>query len=638
LRKRLKIFLDRTFLPRWMVLIADMMMICVVFMFTYFLRFNLISSAVDVPKMMIQLAAAVPFFLFAAWMIKPHHGILRHSSVRDALAVFKTMCIGSLGLIALSYVGSQFYHDFKIPLSIIIVHYFISLVILILFRFTIAFAYHFLIRKPVAEESMMIYGAGSMGQITKNVIEKDSNLHYKLIGFIDDNPGLQRKKVDGLMVYSTEEAFSKIIDQQMVKEIIISITTPKISKERKMEFVDQCIEKNIRVKDVPESAEWLNGRFYANQIHDVMIEDLLGRDPIELDSTELSRWVHKTKIMVTGAAGSIGSEIVSQLMELYPHCICVVDQAESPLFDLVNTVAPKNKEVELVSVIADVTDSYRMRQLFERCVPDIIFHASAYKHVPLMEEHPYEALRANVLGTKVVADLAVEYGVGKFVMVSTDKAVNPTNIMGATKRICEIYTHSLYNQPGGKTNFITTRFGNVLGSNGSVIPLFRRQISLGGPVTVTDKEIIRYFMTIPEACRLVLEAGFMGEGGEIYLFDMGQPVRIYNLAEKMIRLSGFVPHKDIQIVESGLRPGEKLFEELLANREDHVPTYHEKILVATVKPYNFGWALHQINDLLDHLTLESVEQLVARMKKIVPEYKSQNSRFEILDQPVKENV
>jgi FlaA1/EpsC-like NDP-sugar epimerase len=350
-----------------------------------------------------------------------------------------------------------------------------------------------------------------------------------------------------------------------------------------------------------------------------------------LDNTGLSKWIHQTKIMVTGAAGSIGSEIVSQLMELYPRCIYLVDQAESSLFDLYNAIAPKNKDVELFPVVADVADSFRIRQLFKVCVPDIIFHASAYKHVPLMEEHPYEALRTNVLGTKVVADLAVEYGVKKFVMVSTDKAVNPTSVMGASKRICEMYTRSLFDKNGMKTQFITTRFGNVLGSSGSVIPLFRRQISLGGPVTITNKEMIRYFMTIPEACRLVLEAGFIGEGGEIFLFDMGQPVKIYELAEKMIRLSGFIPHRDIQIVETGLRPGEKLFEELLACRENHLPTHHKKILIATIKPYDFNGVLRKINDLVDHLNLESVESLVKRMKEIVPDYKSQNSRFEALD-------
>lgn len=631
MRVRIKRFLDKVFLPRWIVLVADLLMISFVFMFTYLLRYNLVSSAVDVPKMAFQLAAGFPFFLLAAWIVKPHHGIIRHSSVRDAVAVFKFLFLSAVGLILASFFGGRLFPILRIPFSVIIAWFFISLGVLTTFRFSVAIIYRNLIRKPDAEESMMIYGAGSMGQITKGVIENDDNLHYKLIGFIDDNPGLYRKRVDGLMVYSQEEAFEKIVGPKKVKEVIIGITAPKITKEQKRLFVDRCIENNIRVKDVPDSSEWLNGNFYASQIHDVMIEDLLGRDPIEIENPELARWIHKTKVMITGAAGSIGTEIAVQVANLFPHCICLVDQAESPLYELKNIIGSKFPDVELIPIVADVTDGYRIRQIFERFVPDIIFHASAYKHVPFMEEHPYEAIRTNIMGTKILSDLAVEFGVKKFVMVSTDKAVNPTNVMGATKRICEMYTRSLYHRNGMDTRFITTRFGNVLGSNGSVIPLFRRQISLGGPVTVTDKEIIRYFMTIPEACQLVLEAGFMGEGGEIFLFDMGQPVKIYELAEKMIRLSGFVPHKDIKIIETGLRPGEKLFEELLANKERHIPTHHEKIMIATIEPYDFNTAIQKINDLVAHLNRESVEELVMRMKEIVPEYRSQNSRFEKLD-------
>ena len=631
MRTRLKRFLDKVFLPRWIVLTADLLMISFVFMFTYLLRYNLVSSAVDVPKMAFQLGAGFPFFLLAARIVRPHHGIIRHSSVRDAVAVFKFLLLSAVGLILASLLGGRIFPILRIPFSVIIAWFFISLGVLTTFRFSVAIIYRNLIRKPDSEESMMIYGAGSMGQITKGVIENDDNLHYKLIGFIDDNPGLQRKRVDGLLVYSQDEAFEKIVIPKKVKEIVIGITSPKFTKEQKRLFVDRCIENNIRVKDVPDSSEWLNGNFYASQIHDVMIEDLLGRDPIEIENPELARWIHKTKVMITGAAGSIGTEIAFQVANLFPHCICFVDQAESPLYELKNIIGSKFPDVELIPIVADVTDGYRIRQIFERCVPDIIFHASAYKHVPFMEEHPYEAIRTNIMGTKILADLAVEFGVKKFVMVSTDKAVNPTNVMGATKRICEMYTRSLYHRNGMNTRFITTRFGNVLGSNGSVIPLFRRQISLGGPVTVTDREIIRYFMTIPEACRLVLEAGVMGQGGEIFLFDMGQPVKIYDLAEKMIRLSGFVPHKDIKIIETGLRPGEKLYEELLADREKHLPTHHEKIMIASIEPYDFNRAIGLINDLVAHLQTEPVERLVARMKEIVPEYRSQNSRFEKLD-------
>jgi len=631
MRARIKKFLDKIILPGWIVLFSDLALISFAFMFTYLLRYNLVSSAVDIPRMMVQLIASIPFFLLASWYFKPYRGILRYSSIRDAAAVIRVNIFGSAGMLLVSIAGRLLYPALVIPYSVIISQFFISIVVLVGIRFTVAFVYRNLVKRPVPETKMMIFGAGSLGILVKNIIENDNKLRYSLIGFIDDNPGLSRKMVNGLMVYSPEEAFTTVIPRQNVTEIVIGISQAKLKKERKSEFVDLCIEHNVRIKDIPDASDWLNGRFFASQLHDVKIEDLLGRDPIMLDDANVRQGIHGEKIMVTGAAGSIGSEIVRQLVALYPQSICMVDQAESALYDLANEITSKNRDVQLITQVADVTDGYRMRRLLESHVPGIIFHASAYKHVPMMEEQPYEALHNNVIGTKILADLAVETGVKKFVMISTDKAVNPTNVMGASKRICEMYIQALSAKEGNRTRFITTRFGNVLGSSGSVIPLFRRQISMGGPVTVTDKRIIRYFMTIPEACRLVLEAGFMGKGGEIYLFDMGKPVKIYDLAEKMIRLSGLVPHKDIQIVETGLRPGEKLYEELLANREENIPTHHEKILIGKTKPANHELTILKINDLVAHLTVETDEQLVARMKEIVPEYRSFHSRFEKLD-------
>ncbi len=634
MRVRLKILLDHIFLPRWIVLFLDLIMVGMVFVFTYFLRLNLANLPADVPHLTLQLLVSIPFFIGASFLIKSHHGILRQTNLSDTFRVLHTLLLYTAGLFIIYLTGKWFLPALKIPVSVIVVQFFISVVLLTGYRLLAAYLWRNLVPKPKPDTGLMIWGAGSMGQITKLVIEKDDNLHYNLVGFIDDNPQLHQKTVKGLMVYSPEEAFDRIIDKQKVKEIIIGITPDAITPERKGEIVDLCIPRGIRIKDVPGTNEWLNGHFYASQIHDVNIEDLLGRPPIILEDTGLAQWIHGKRIMVTGAAGSIGSEIVRQLAALHPGCICLIDQAESPLYDLRNQVASRYPELSLHAMVASVNNSLRMRRIFDECVPDIIFHASAYKHVPFMEEFPYEALHTNVKGTKILADLAVKYGVGKFVMVSTDKAVNPTNVMGATKRICEMYTRSLFNYDHVATRFITTRFGNVLGSNGSVIPLFRRQIAQGGPVTVTHKEIIRYFMTIPEACRLVLEAGHMGEGGEIFLFDMGKPVKIWDLAEKMIKLSGFTPHKDIQIIETGLRPGEKLYEELLAKREDHLETHNSKILIATIKPYDFRAALDKINDLVAHIDSESEEQLVARMKTIVPEFISQNSRFEKLDAKV----
>jgi FlaA1/EpsC-like NDP-sugar epimerase len=638
MRKKLKRLIDSIFLPRWIIFFADMIVISFVFMFTYLLRYNLQASAVDISKMLTQLIVIIPFFALAEYIFKPYQGIIRHSSLTDGLAVIKSQLLGTAGILIINLIGRVWQPLLLIPWSVTISQFFIAVSLLIGIRFLIAIMYHRLVKKPVSGLNVMIFGAGEMGMMTKGVFEKDATLHYNLVGFIDDNPMLHYKKVEGLMVYPPELVFSRITDEKKVREAVICIPPGKISKERKSEFVDLCIARNIRVKEVPEAKDWLNGKFYASQIRDVMIEDLLGRDPIELDNAVVRKGVHGKKIMVTGAAGSIGSEIVWQLSELFPASIDLVDQAESPLYDLHNEIKLLNEDVRLNIIVADVTDSYRMRRQFEKCVPDIVFHASAYKHVPLMEQHPYDAILANVGGTKIMADLAVEFGVKKFVMISSDKAVNPSNVMGATKRICEMYTHSLSDQPGVTTQFITTRFGNVLGSNGSVIPLFRRQISLGGPVTVTHKEIIRYFMTISEACRLVLEAGFMGKGGEIYLFDMGKPVKIWELAEKMIRLSGFTPHKDIQIIETGLRPGEKLYEELLANREESLHTHNEKILISQIKPHDPKVTICKINDLVKNLILENEVTLVGRMKDIVPEYKSYNSDFEALDALKKDTV
>ena len=616
-----------------MVFFADMLVVSFVFMFTYLLRYNLQADAVDLSEMLLQLALILPFFMIAAYIVKPYQGILRHSSLLDALAVIKMVLIGTLAMVVVTLIARRWEPFLVIPWSVIISQFFIGISLLIGFRFLIAIVYQRLIKSRDGGVSLMIYGAGDMGIMTKGVLERDAALRYNLAGFIDDDPRLVHKKVEGLMVFPPEMAFEKIIPEKKVSEIVICIPPGKITKERKSMFVDWCIERNIRVKEVPGVNEWLNGRFFASQIHDVRIEDLLGRDPIVMDDQQVAREIYGKKIMVTGAAGSIGSEISRQLSGFCPESLTLVDQSESSLFELSHEISALKKELPVRIVVADVTDPHAMRQLFVSSVPDIIYHASAYKHVPLMEAQPYEALRTNVGGTKIVADLAVEFGTGKFVMISTDKAVNPTNVMGASKRICELYVNALSQNTGGSTQFIITRFGNVLGSSGSVIPIFRKQIAAGGPVTVTHREVIRYFMTIPEACRLVLEAGFMGRGGEIYLFDMGDPVKIYDLAEKMISLSGFVPHRDVKIIETGHRPGEKLYEELLTRAEETIATHHEKILIAKTNPYDPILILAKIDELVRRIPLESEDALVARMKDIVPEFKSRNSGFESLDTP-----
>lgn len=478
----------------------------------------------------------------------------------------------------------------------------------------------------------MIYGAGRLGIIAQEVLEQENKLSYKVIGFIDDNPNLQGKKINSIRVYSEKETINRVLRHKQVKEIIIAFGSWKTMHESKKQFINYCLEQKLHIREVADVSAWISGHLKKVKIQSIKIEDLLGREPIKIDTKKISEGVRGKHILVTGAAGSIGSEIVRKLLLFNPAKIILLDQAESGLYNLYNELASMIDNLSIEIVVGNVSDKDRMRSIFGNYHPEIVFHAAAYKHVPLMEDHPYEAVKTNIGGTKVMADLSVEFGVRKFVMISTDKAVNPTNVMGASKRICEIYVQSLSQMGKNNTQFVTTRFGNVLGSNGSVVPLFKSQIASGGPITVTHKEITRYFMTIPEACQLVLEAGFIGNGSEIYIFDMGSPIRIYDLAEKMILLSGYIPHKDIQIVVTGLRPGEKLNEELLSSKEDCKPTYNKKITIGNGRHYNYQEANYKITEMLENLSFESDEMIVARMKDLDREYISQNSRYELLDQ------
>jgi FlaA1/EpsC-like NDP-sugar epimerase len=413
-------------------------------------------------------------------------------------------------------------------------------------------------------------------------------------------------------------------------EVIMAINNMSAKSKRKIS--DIFLDRGVVVKALPPVDKWVEGEFAMNQIHNVKIEDLLGREVIQMNNKRIGEEISGKVILVTGAAGSIGSEIVRQLIAYFPAKLVLVDQAESALYDLEYELAGKvPTNVQLIVNVADVSDTRRVSKIFKNHRPDIIFHAAAYKHVPLMENNPYEAIKTNVIGTRILAELAAEVGVDKFVMVSTDKAVNPTNVMGATKRLAEMYTQSMNQLEGVKTKFIATRFGNVLGSNGSVIPLFKKQIERGGPVTVTHPEITRYFMTIPEACELVLEAATMGQGGEVFVFDMGESVKIIDLAKKMITLSGLRVDKDIEIRYTGLRPGEKLYEELLNNDENTLPTHHPKILIAEVNTPSYAYMEVATNDLNHLLSSGTNNSIVAKIKEIIPEYKSNNSVFETLD-------
>jgi len=631
MRRKIKNAVDKKYLSRWIVLIIDSNIVVSTFLFTYLLRYNLFSMSVNATQMFLQLLAGFPFFILAVFIFKPHHGIIRHSSRHEIMVLLKVHLFLSFGFFMISYFGHYYNQYLMIPWSIIVIHNFLSSALTITFRLIVPYLYQNLLAKPHDTVHVMIYGAGVMGSIAHSVINKDSNIHYSIVGFVDDNPQLWNKRVEGLTVYPPQIVFDKLIKERKVHQMILAISAACIDVERKREIVDQCLSNHLKVKEVSNPYAILDDKFTVGKFKDLRIEDLLGREPILMKAESIQKGIFNKRVMVTGGAGSIGSEIVRQLVYLQPQSIIIVDQSETAAFDIQNEIIRLINGTELHVFVADVTDKNRMQRIFEKCQPQIIFHAAAYKHVPMMEMQPNEAVSNNVGGTKVLADMAIKNMVEKFVMVSTDKAVNPTNIMGATKRLCEIYIQSLSKHVGMKTQFITTRFGNVLGSNGSVIPIFKKQIFNGGPVTITHRDIIRYFMTIPEACNLVLEASFIGKGGEIFLFDMGSPVRIYDLAVRMISLSGLIPHEEIKIVETGLRPGEKLFEELLVRDEETISTSNEKITIGKIRPYNYNFSEKRINDLLKCLDQIDDWQLVTRMKEIVPEFVSKNSCYESLD-------
>ena len=478
---------------------------------------------------------------------------------------------------------------------------------------------------------VVIYGVGEAGVATKRTLDTDPSVNMSVVAFVDDDIRKKGKVVDNVKIFHTDE-LEKIIEFENIDDLII--TPQRMSSERKNRVVDLCLDHDVKVLNIPPIKAWVNGSFKINQIKNIKIEDLLERAPIIIEDGLIEEQLKGKRILVTGAAGSIGSEIVRQLAKFHPQLIILNDISETALHELQLELQDNSISNNFIAFLGDVKNKLRMQTLFETFKPHYVYHAAAYKHVPMMESHPCEAICTNVGGTKIVADLAVKFGVKKFVMISTDKAVNPTNVMGASKRIAEIYVQAI-NTSGfnerSEAKFITTRFGNVLGSSGSVIPRFKAQIQNGGPVTVTHPDITRYFMTIPEACRLVLEAGSMGNGGEIYIFDMGNSIKIVELAKKMIRLSGLIPNQDIQIEFTGLRPGEKLYEELLNDLENTIPTHHEKIMIAQVKTNNFSLVSKKVETLIETACLYQDREVVKLMKHLVPEFKSNNSIFEELD-------
>ncbi|MEY3918731.1 MAG: hypothetical protein RLZZ132_1067 [Bacteroidota bacterium] len=621
------------FLSRWLVLVFDSLIVVFSFSVATLLRMNFQVTEIDFNIFFSQLIFIIGLRLLAFLYFQSYAGIIRHTSIEDAILILKAVFTGSLGAVAVSGVIRNtlgFEHVFNLSASILIIDFFICLFWMVILRFFVKSFYESFVNQFKPTIGVLIYGAGYTGMLTKNVFQTDRSTNYKILGFIDDNESKIGKTIEGIKVYSLPEVLDKFVGSNDGMEVIMAINNMSAKSKRKIS--DIFLDRGVVVKALPPVDKWVEGEFAMNQIHNVKIEDLLGREVIQMNNKRIGEEISGKIILVTGAAGSIGSEIVRQLIAYFPAKLVLVDQAESALYDLEYELAGKvPTNVQLIVNVADVSDTRRISKIFKNHRPDIVFHAAAYKHVPLMENNPYEAIKTNVIGTRILAELASEVGVEKFVMVSTDKAVNPTNVMGATKRLAEMYTQSMNQIEGVKTKFIATRFGNVLGSNGSVIPLFKKQIERGGPVTVTHPEITRYFMTIPEACELVLEAATMGQGGEVFVFDMGESVKIIDLAKKMITLSGLRVDKDIEIRYTGLRPGEKLYEELLNNDENTLPTHHPKILIAEVNTTSYAYMEVATNDLNHLLSSGNNNSIVAKIKEIIPEYKSNNSVFETLD-------
>lgn len=616
---------------KWLVLAIDLLLVIASFVFSYFVRFDATFNF-DKSVLIYQLPFISIIGLISFLTVGSYKGIIRHTGTRDAFNVFAgTLLMSSATLIIVLFTRVFGVLElYNIPVSIVIIHYLVNTFTLIISRFIFKAFYEMISSKLIKTTNVIIYGAGDSGLITYGALRKDTKASYNVVGFLDDDVNKIGKKIDQVKIFRLDDVDADFIQRYRLKEVIISIQN--ISSTKLLEITDSLIRTDLEVKIVPPLAKWIGGDLEASQIKQIKIEDLLDREPIKIVNPVVEREVNNKKILITGAAGSIGSEITKQLSRYKYKQLILIDQAESPLYDLQQELKQNNKN-NIISVVADIHDKNRINEIFDMYRPHKVFHAAAYKHVPLMEGNPYEAIKTNITGTKMIADISIKYSVDRFVMISTDKAVNPTNIMGATKRIAELYISCL-NKDNQKTKFTTTRFGNVLGSNGSVIPLFKKQILKGGPLTLTHKEITRYFMTIPEACSLVLEAGTMGEGGEVYIFDMGKAVKIYDVAKKMIQLSGLRFPEDIDIKVTGLRPGEKLYEELLANGENTKATYHEKIMIANVKEIDCSNIKKNIEKLCDNNNCNSNHDSVLLMKVIVPEFVSNNSIYEKLDKKV----
>jgi FlaA1/EpsC-like NDP-sugar epimerase len=636
-RYRLKRIKNLSILPRWVIFSLDIGISCVCFLLAYLVRaefnFNIFNDAQVFNNTLILLAFNISLFA----LFRVYAGIIRFTGLQDTFRIFFVVFFANTGYLVLDMLMIKWNGLHLIAPSILIINTLLSFVALSSYRVIIKYFFAYITTANTAKKRVAIYGAGDVGISTKRALEHDMTANIQMVLFLEDDQRKVGKNIDGIKIFNSAQ-LEGLLKQYAIDELIIAST--KLPSKRKNDIVDFCLDEKIIVFTVPPLKNWINGQLSTKQLQNIKIEDLLEREQIKIYNEILFKQLNGKTVFVTGAAGSIGSEIVRQLIQYKPKLLVLNDNAETPLHDLQLELAERGfQNFELA--LGDIRNELIVEKFFQKYSPEFVYHAAAYKHVPMMENSPLEAICTNVMGTRQLADIAVKHKVERFVMISTDKAVNPTNVMGASKRIAEMYVQSLYqyqqahindHQTSNRTKFITTRFGNVLGSNGSVIPRFKKQIEAGGPVTVTHPDITRFFMTIPEACQLVLEAGSMGNGGEIFVFDMGQSVKIVDLARKMIKLSGLEPDDDIKIEYSGLRPGEKLYEELLNNAENTMPTYHDKILIAQTRTIEFNQLSQQIDALIGPAKRqESVNDVVLAMKAIVPEFISNNSEFEKLD-------
>ncbi|MEO8236810.1 MAG: nucleoside-diphosphate sugar epimerase/dehydratase [Flavobacterium sp.] len=625
-----------SYLPRWIIVAIDIMVLVFSFTFTYMLFEGTALGYIVTSYQFYFISCLICVNVFFFWLFRTYSGIIRHSSYIDAIKLLFSQMSVLIFFLVFNLVF-ELYSGHKAFLNTAL---FINLVLsfcgLFIYRVIVkqTFEIYFSEKTDSKLIRTVIYGTDANAISVANALKFETPSRFKIVGFVDKNSQNASKRMLDLPILIQKKKLPALMRSVAAEGVIIA--DKSLSKEDQLIIVDQCLEFNYRVYTVPLISNWENQKEISQKVKNIQIEDLLERKPIVLDSKSISKQLKDKVILITGAAGSIGSEIVRQVLGFNPKMIIILDHAETPLHNLCLETLALDSQTKIRAVIADVKSKKALEKIFIDFRPQVVFHAAAYKHVPLMEENPSQAILTNVKGTKNLADLSCKYNVKKFVMVSTDKAVNPSNVMGASKRIAEKYVQSLFlknkrEKEEGVTKFITTRFGNVLGSNGSVVPLFTKQIAEGGPVTITHQDIIRYFMTIPEACQLVLEAGAMGNGGEIYIFDMGKPVKIIDLAKKMIKLAGFIPDKEIKIKIVGLRPGEKLYEELLNDTSKTLPTYHNKIMIAQEIQDEYENLHVEIDELVTIATFYNNDDIVSKMKKIVPEFKSMNSAFEVLD-------